>query len=491
MDRERIETRPKFNRGGAWARSGVAVGYEAVSLTPSFAQVRLSTFQSMLFGSFVLVKVKYRIGIPMKKILITAVYYPPSGAVGAKRPAKIATFLADRGWDVTVLTVDSALTLPAGIVAVEKENLKVIRTRAFVPYVILQNRFSNNEKKKVKSPPSMIRANADRGKIGDNLKRAKNYLVRKTLTALDKIDMWSGWRRPALTAMRKLDVNFDVVLSTIPPNSTAYLGLELAALYNCKFVLDYRDPWTGMLRESWSMGKINARTSNRHTEIEDKCLSAADLILAVSPAISEQLSNRVNKKVLTIPQGYEGTITKSEYDDEMKYLLYAGSLAYGRDISTVLAAIKYVGEMWQESMKLVYCGSHSERAREQANSVGAAEYIDILGTLHEKDVFDYATKSVCNIVIISAGYEYAYPGKVFDLIPAGRPICVISPSMSEAGKLVEDHGIGFSVKAMDTVKLAEKLKNEIDREFSMTNKVDDLKVEKVYQRMVDEGLDLL
>jgi len=427
----------------------------------------------------------------MKRILITAVRYPPCEAIGAKRPSKMAKFLSEIGWDVTVLTVDPALTPPTGRAVMEIENLKIIRTKAFVPYVALRNRVLNGPAKNVEVTPNMIRARTESKRIGHDIKRFRNYLVRKSLTALDQVDQWSGWKRPALQAMRKIDTKFDVVLSTIPPYSTAILGMELAAYYKCKFVLDYRDPWTEMLYIKLSSGECSVRKLKRHIKLEEECLNASDLVLTVSPAISEMLSNRVNKKIMTILQGFEGAITESNYDKESRVLLYAGSLEYGRDISHILSAIKYVAETHHERMRLVYCGMNSELAYKQASSVGATEYIDIQGSVREHEVFAYAEGALCNIVIISPGYEYSYPGKVFELIPAGRPIYVISSSGSEAGELVEKYGVGYSIAATDIVSLAKKFKDEINRDFSIPSNVNDLKVENIYQRMVEEGLNML
>ena len=118
-------------------------------------------------------------------------------------------------------------------------------------------------------------------------------------------------------------------------------------------------------------------------------------------------------------------------------------------------------------------------------------FIDIRGFVREHEAFEYAKMALCNIVIVSAGYEYSYPGKLFDLITAGRPIYVISSLESEAGKLVEKYGIGYSIVGSGITELARRIIGDIDREFIYPSKVHDLRVDSIYKRMVEEGLQFL
>jgi hypothetical protein len=424
----------------------------------------------------------------MKRILITAVHFPPCQLIGAKRPFKMAEFLSDAGWDVTVLTVKSELTPPIGGLKVGDMGFEVIRTGAFVPYVALKNRAKSNRRSAGLSTSNMARGSANRPEVCHKFRTTISYLVRKSLTSLDQLDSWSGWRRSALKAVKRRSSKYDVVLSTIPPFSTALLGRQLADYYKCKFVLDYRDPWSDIIHLGFSHGRLSAKKLKQHRDLEDECLKSSDLVLTVSPGITRLLRGRVNKKILTIPQGFTGEVAENSYDKESQYLLYAGSLAYGRDLSGALAAIKNYVESYRKPLKLVYCGTDSGTAYEQACSVGASAYLESKGAIPESEVLGYANRSLCNLVIISPGYEYAYPGKLFELIPAGRPIYVISSIDSEAGRLVEKYELGRSIVGSDIVSLAHDLNNEIYNEYEILQEVNYLKVENIYTRMIEEGL---
>ena len=427
----------------------------------------------------------------MKRILILAVYYPPSQAIGAKRPYKIAEFLSEANWDVTVLTVNPALTPPINLTELENEGIRTIRTRAFVPYVSIRNRFSRYQTQRVIKSTNTVSADTKNGIIFNKLISASRHVVGKFFTSLNKIDMWGGWQWPALAEMKKRGMRFDVVLSTAPPHSTAYLAMRLAAAHGGKLVLDYRDPWVEVMQSSSSSRKRKDRKILRQIRFENECLAAADLVLTVSPAISAMLAKRVDKKILTVPQGFSGEIARVRFERDNMYVLYAGSLEYGRDISQILSAIRRVDELYNERLRLVYCGPDSKTANHQAISVGATQYVDIKDQVKECEVNDYARRALCNIVIVSKGYEYSYPGKVFDLIPAGRPIYVLSSLESEAGKLIDKYEMGYSFTDANISSMTQKLKEEISRDFCMPSQVNDLRVDKIYKMMVEEGLNTL
>ena len=423
-----------------------------------------------------------------KNILIVSAYFPPCESIGSKRPYKIARFLAKAGWRVAVLTVDSQ---QAHLESLDFENIgeiEIIRTKAFMPLESLRKLFRAGR----------LRASEKQASSSDSKKRdirrstsapgIFRKLARKSIVLTNYIDEWSGWRAPALRAIRSTKTDFDVVLSTIPPNSTAVLGRDLAKYFNCSYVLDYRDPWSELVCKKMLQGKTNNEMYSRNLEVEKECLRAADLITTVSPGISRMLSERVQCRVLTIPQGYSGPIKNGAFDKREKFVLYAGSLAYGRNLSFVLTCLKTYAEKNGELIRLAYCGPHGSQAMDQARSAHAEEFLKVKGQRIEGEVAQYACRALCNLVIVSRGYEYSYPGKLFDLLTSGRPIYVCSAAQSEAGKLVVDYDIGTSIVGNNSKKLMARLKFDNTNEFTVPERVSELCVDNAYKRLVDDGL---
>ena len=74
----------------------------------------------------------------MKKVLIVAYYFPPSGGPGVQRVLKNVKYLSQFGWEPIVLTVENG-QFPAIDESLFKEipaGTKVYRTKIFEPYDI-------------------------------------------------------------------------------------------------------------------------------------------------------------------------------------------------------------------------------------------------------------------------------------------------------------------------------------------------------------------
>ena len=168
-------------------------------------------------------------------------------------------------------------------------------------------------------------------------------------------------------------------------------------------------------------------------------------------------NRRSDLQIKTVPQGFTGPIHRSDSVED--FFLYAGSLAYGRSLSEVLAALVKLNHGRERKIKLKYCGEHNDFAEQQARAIGAFDLLENLGTRAQSEVDELAFHALASFVIVSPQYEYAYPGKIFDLINSGRPIFVISQEPCEAGKLVEEYGLGRSFDRESLEQLASALEN--------------------------------
>jgi hypothetical protein len=86
----------------------------------------------------------------MKKVLIIAYYWPPSGGAGVQRWLKFSKYLPQYGWQPVILTVDPEYaSYPALDISLEKEiaeGIEIFRTRATDWF-----RIYSNDKSKVPS----------------------------------------------------------------------------------------------------------------------------------------------------------------------------------------------------------------------------------------------------------------------------------------------------------------------------------------------------
>ena len=398
-------------------------------------------------------------------ILIISAHFPPSPSIGGKRPHKIARVLTDSGWNTTVLTIGEVATIehhPS-----TSGEFVVARETPFLPKKFFR-RFqpgagSRGASAEARSPAS------DRQR---NPSQVLRKAISQLLTRIQGIDEWAWWSRSMGKTLTQSQ--FDVVLVTIPPFSTALGAIKLAQRLQAKLVLDYRDPWSD-LPDKDHYQRIHGRDmSSIFDDMESRCLDAAQLVFTVSPAIEQMLKNRRSDlKIKTVPQGFTGAIHRSDFVED--FFLYAGSLAYGRSLSEVLAALVKLNHGRERKIKLRYCGEHDDFAEQQARATGALDLLETLGTRAQSEVDELACHALASFVIVSPQYEYAYPGKIFDLINSGRPILVISREPCEAGKLVEEYGLGGSFDRDSLEQLPAALENLVRApEFPYGNTIESL-----------------
>ncbi|MHB8257924.1 MAG: glycosyltransferase [Acidiferrobacterales bacterium] len=402
----------------------------------------------------------------MPSILIVSAFFAPSGRIGGRRAEKIAGHLARHGWDVSVLTMHARHAPPLDPNLKIPENIEVIRTGAFVPRSAFRKLSGSPERHRSglgsgKGDPSSGNGSLPR-KALSMLRRGANRAIRHLLSRFEYLDEFSGWKPFALRAIRGR--HFDVVLATLPPFSTAWIGLVAAQRCGAKLVIDYRDPWREFFLDKTLDIHDSGKLLRRHQQIEQMCLDHATMIIGVSPTICNSLRERTRAPVEVVPQGFDPVDANATAPARNPVrLVYAGTLAYGRALRPVFAAIALLRDaILPGELQLVYCGPNGNMARTEADDVGVGEYLRDLGQVSASRVRDIMLSGTVGIVIISAGYEYAYPGKLFDILGTGRPILLIGPPRSDAAELLARHRLGWSHSESDITGIADTIRSAIE-----------------------------
>lgn len=423
----------------------------------------------------------------MPSILIVSAFFAPSGRIGGRRAEKIAGHLAHLGWDVSVLTMHAKHTPPLDPNLAIPENVEVIRTGAFLPRDILR-RFSGSIAGQ-RSTQGKVPGNPDSGqtlfheRVLSTLRRGLGETVRGLLSRFEFLGEFSGWRPFALRAIRGR--RFDVALITLPPFSTAWIGLEVARRCGARLVIDYRDPWKEMLAGQPLGVRFSDKLLRRNEQIEQECLDHASAVIGVSPTICDWLRKRTRTCVELIPQGFDpGSASTDPPARDPARLVYAGTLAYGRALRPLFAAIALLRDtVPPERLRLVYCGPNGDMARSEARDAGVSEYLDDLGQVSAGRVRDVMLSGTAGIVIVSAGYEYAYPGKLFDILGTGRPILLVGPPQSDAADLVTSHRLGWSHSESDITGIACTISKAIQGVTTIPEGLEELSVPTLMNRL--------
>jgi hypothetical protein len=209
----------------------------------------------------------------VRRVLMVSPHFPPDSSAGAHRVRLLAPYLAQYGWEPTVVTVEPAAyegTLDAGLAALVPASVRVVRVPAWS--ALIARRFG----------------------IGDLGMRAFGAL-RRTCTDL-------------LARER-----YDALFVTIYPVYPALLGPVLKRRFAVPFVLDYQDPWVG----NWGLtvgggpaGAVDVKSRASRLLgrlLEPLAVRAADAITAVSARTYEDVLARVpaSPACMTLPLGWE------------------------------------------------------------------------------------------------------------------------------------------------------------------------------------------
>lgn len=396
------------------------------------------------------------------RVLIITAYYPPCSLIGGQRPYKLSKHLIENGWDVTVITLQEDYTGPTDSALPPPVGIRVLRTKGiFVRHWL--RRIAQKTPASITTSPISSPATASLLlRILNNARSLFHKFLNYCLRPFEFPDEWIGWKIYAKRIVP--DERFDVVIATIPPFSAATIAREIAARHDTKLVIDYRDPWSDMFTKNiWAN---DSRTVNKHITEEQRCIEAADMITTVSPTIANWIRSRAPlTPIHVIPQGANLPITRASVITHPVTLIYAGSLAYGRSLGLLLHAMKDLQhEYTPNELTLIYCGPHGEHMKSQLSHYGVERYAQILGNIKPSHV-EAMLRGGIGVVIISPGYEYAYPGKLFELISAGCPILCIGSKSSAAARLVLEHNLGWCIEDADFSGATSVLRNLIDNDI--------------------------
>ena len=271
-------------------------------------------------------------------VLIVAYHYPPSTAVGAIRPSRMAGLLRERGHCVTIVS--------AGVGSADQpaisEGIHVAHPLPGPRDLYLRlKRWLHRRRSPSRS------AATPRGSSA--LTSSRTSLLRRAVLAL----MWlpddaQGFILPAARHARRIHRNnpVDVVITTAPPFSVHLAGILIRRWLGAAWIADFRDPWTA---NSWKQADIRTRTTDRLEQwLEGAVLRRADLVVSASEGIARSLaSSRAqhsrSSAQLIVLNGIEAASGRSSVAARRQFrIAYLGTFYLGRDPRAFLDALANV-----------------------------------------------------------------------------------------------------------------------------------------------------
>jgi len=353
-------------------------------------------------------------------------HFPPDSSAGTHRVRLLAPYLADFGWNPTVLTVseqDYEGRIDPELASLVPTTLDVVRIRAL--------------------PVDLTRPLG----VGD--------LGLRALAGLGR----AAWR---LHRTR----SFDAVFVTIYPTYPAVIGPMMKRRFGVPFVLDYQDPWVG----AWGLsvgggrnGRVDAKsrwTRAVAARLEPSVLRAADGVTAVSARTYEDAVQRTRsapRAVAEIPIGWDladvDAVTSRPAHpaliarDGRLNICYAGTLL-PLGVATLRAVLAGARALIERDSRLAdrlrfhFFGTSNQttggapRVLPHARELGVEhlvrehtarlDYLDALDALRQADA----------LLLLGSSEPHYTPSKVFPALLANRPLVAVYHEQSTVVELL-------------------------------------------------------
>lgn len=372
----------------------------------------------------------------MKKVLVIAYYWPPSGGSGVQRWVKMCKYLPQNGWLPVVYTpLNPALTAVDDTLAADvPAEVEVIRRRIIEP-----GQFSRKT------------TNAQVTPINGQKKTLKQRIamwIRGNLFIPDPRVLW------VLPSVRFLcrylrEHHVDAIVSTGPPHSMHLIAKMVARRTGLPWVADFRDPWTRMFY--FKHLSLTPRAESLHVKMELSVLDGATRVVAVSPLVQLDFQQATETPVELITNGFDAQdfpdMPRSSFSSEHFTLLHAGLFAADGNPTVLWEAL---GEMvasdsdFARDFRLVLCGKTDSAVVSALCEAGLGDNFTDLGYVDHKSVVQRMKEAAALMLPLRKEPEYraTLPGKLFEYLAARRPVIGVGQKDGAMAAILSSTGAG-------------------------------------------------
>ncbi|MFZ6012505.1 MAG: glycosyltransferase [Bacteroidota bacterium] len=427
----------------------------------------------------------------VKRVLIIAYYWPPSGGSGVQRWLKFVKYLPQFGWKPYVFTPENPSF------AIRDESLlkdvppeaEIVRFPIWEPYSFFLSISRLMGRKHSAKPTDLVS-----GKNKSIIQSVSTW-IRGNLFVPDPRVFWV---RPSVKYLRKYlhDQQITTVITTGPPHSLHLIGYQLKKIDpTLRWLADFRDPWSewGLL-DSLMVGSL-ARKS--HQRLENKILTAADEVITITPFYTRRFEALSKRNVRLLTNGFD--------TDDFKMLEYAKSERFMvRHVGIVnekcdpRSLMEAVHQLIQENAQFArqvcvqFIGEvHADFKTYVESRDDLRQVTEFMGNIqHQQLMTLYGSSSL--LVLVLTGYKDAegyLPGKLFEYMATGLPIMAVGPvngdaamvlKETQAGEMIESHDIAAIKRVLLHEFIAWKNKNGSDAK--------NVKAEKYSRRHITQQL---
>jgi glycosyltransferase involved in cell wall biosynthesis len=387
-------------------------------------------------------------GPDMKKVLVITYYWPPSGGGGVQRWLKFTKYLPEFGWNPIVLTPanPSVREQDSSLLNEVRADLKIVKIPIFEPYAVTSKLLN------IQTVP--------RQGIVQSKPDIRNYLLTWMRGNFLIPDTRIFWRKPAFKKASKLIVeeSIDLVITTGPPHSLHLIGHDLKTHLKIKWIADFRDPWSDW--DILDQLKLTPWAKMRHKMLEQKVIGAADGVITVSNAWAKDLSERHQKTIKVITNGYDrnAEYTDAEATPDKFRISHFGLINKFRNVPRlwqVLGELCQKDQEFCEDLEIFLAGNIENSLFELFKEYKLDTKLNYVEYLPYAELpLKYAQTSVFLLLSNRSKNSKGHiPGKLFEYLEQGKPVLALSDTDGDVADIIIKTNSGYVADPEDEVSI--------------------------------------
>lgn len=420
----------------------------------------------------------------MKRVLIIAYYWPPSGGSGVQRWVKFVKHLRSFGWEPIIYTPENPFVTEhdESLLKEIPEGVEVLK----VPVFEITKYFG--------APTASNTSGSYTPSLWGKLKKTIGSFVRGNFFIPDPRVTWVAPSVRFLTGYLEKN-KIDAIVSTGPPNSMHVIAAEVKKKTGIPWLADFRDPWMEVLK--FHDFNISALAMNRHQKLFNQVLNTSDSIVVAHPSVNPNFKKLTSTPVEVITNGYDTEDMEQcpvvDLDKEKFNLVFIGILYDALNSSPFWQAIAELAaenHAFKQKLQLFFVGNVKQAAMNDLELHGLMKQSVFTGYVNHLTAVSYEKAADVLLLFTPAGDEFKYiiPGKLFEYLAAQKPILCVAPSQNDSAQIVIDTKGGQVVSPGDKAAIKKTLSQLFDTYEKGALSVSSQNVEQYERKKLTEKL---
>ena len=384
----------------------------------------------------------------MKRVLVIAYYWPPSGGSGVQRWVKFCKYLPEEGWQPVVFAPEGAdyPSLDPSFEAEVPASVEVLRGRIWEPYAAYR---------KLTGAKSTQVTEISSGK--KTWKQRLSLWIRANLFVPDPR---VGWVKPSVKTLKAYlkEHPVDAIVTTGPPHSVHLIGQQLHKATGIPWIPDFRDPWSRMYYLKYL--PMTAATWAKLRRQEQSVLDQCNTVLSCTPLVQEEYQAQTATPVACITNGFdeEDFLGPAPEGDGHFNITHTGLFAADGNPFTfwkVLGAMVADDPAFGEALRLRLVGKVDREVLDAIAAAGLSAQTVALGPCdHATAVREQRSATLLVLPLRNdAQYRPILPGKLFEYLAARRPVLGIGQPDGAMARVLEQTQAGVTADWSDQASM--------------------------------------